>query len=71
MIVTGDDSQSDLEKNAARGLLDAIHRLEGIEGIEVVRLTRLDIVRHRLVTKIVHAYGGSDHGATSEAGSGR
>ncbi len=65
MIVTGDDSQSDLEKNAARGLLDAIHRLEGIEGIEVVRLSRMDIVRHRLVTKIVHAYGGNDSGAAS------
>ncbi|MBN2559945.1 MAG: PhoH family protein [Phycisphaerae bacterium] len=59
MIVTGDDSQSDLEKIATSGLVDAVQRLQGIEGIAVVRLSRVDIVRHRLVTQIVHAYGGS------------
>ena len=57
MIVTGDDSQSDLEKSAKSGLIDAVHRLAGIEGIAVVRLTQVDIVRHRLVTNVVRAYG--------------
>jgi phosphate starvation-inducible PhoH-like protein len=57
MIVTGDDSQSDLEKHRASGLIDAVRRLEGIEGVSIVRLQHEDIVRHRLVTKIVQAYG--------------
>lgn len=63
MIVTGDDSQSDLEKNARSGLVDAVIRLRDIEGIAIVRLSRADIVRHRLVTRIVHAYG--ENGADS------
>ena len=63
MIVTGDDSQSDLDKNAKSGLVDAVERLQGIEGIAIVRLTRADIVRHRLVTRIVHAYGDNVNGS--------
>ncbi len=59
MIVTGDDSQSDLEKSARSGLIDAVRRLSGIAGIAVLRLTGADIVRHRLVTNIVQAYGQS------------
>lgn len=57
MIITGDDSQSDLENRSASGLSDAVRRLSGIDGIAVVRLSELDIVRHKLVTKIVQAYG--------------
>lgn len=57
MIITGDDSQSDLENRSASGLADAVRRLSGVEGIAIVRLTELDIVRHKLVTKIVQAYG--------------
>ncbi|UCE58379.1 MAG: PhoH family protein [Phycisphaerales bacterium] len=57
MIVTGDDSQSDLESGEPRGLLDAVARLEGITGVGVVRLTRTDIVRHPLVQQVVEAYG--------------
>lgn len=62
MIVTGDDSQCDLPKGATSGLVDAVRRLDGVAGIGVVRLTRMDIVRHRLVTDIVHAYGQNDAG---------
>lgn len=58
MIVTGDDSQSDLERGVRSGLVDAVQRLEGVNGIAVVRLTQVDIVRHRLVTNIVRAYNG-------------
>ncbi len=58
MIVTGDDSQSDLGKGVRSGLIDAVQRLEGVDGIAVVRLTQVDIVRHRLVTNIVRAYNG-------------
>ncbi len=57
MIVTGDDSQVDLDKGQVSGLLDAANRLRGISGIAVVRLDRPDIVRHPLVQNIVHVYG--------------
>ena len=57
MIVTGDDSQVDLERPEASGLTDALHRLSGIDGISFIRLDRLDIVRHHLVQNIVNAYG--------------
>lgn len=63
MIVTGDNSQSDLEEGYDSGLVDAIRRLEGKEGIGVVHLTNEDIVRHRLVTRIVQAYNDLPPGA--------
>jgi len=56
MIVTGDDSQVDLEDGAPSGLLDALRRLRGMKGLAAIRLERGDIVRHRLVQKIVQAY---------------
>ena len=56
MIVTGDDSQSDLAQGQKSGLIDAIQRLKGIKGIGFIRLTQNDIVRHRLVNNIVNAY---------------
>jgi len=56
MIVTGDDSQSDLANGLASGLADAKKRLSGIKNIHFIRLTEVDIVRHRLVQNIVKAY---------------
>ena len=56
MIITGDTSQIDLPPRAKSGLIEALHILTGIEGIGVVNLTQKDIVRHRLVTRIVNAY---------------
>ena len=56
MIVTGDDSQVDLEPGQPSGLIDAVHRLRGCHGVEVIRLNELDIVRHRLVQTIVARY---------------
>lgn len=56
MIVTGDDSQVDLEPGQASGLIDAVHRLRGSQGVAVIRLTDVDIVRHRLVQEIVNRY---------------
>ena len=58
MIVTGDDSQTDLPTGKRSGLLDAVRRLSNIAGIGVVRLTKKDIVRHELVHRIVAAYDG-------------
>ncbi|MBN1437709.1 MAG: PhoH family protein [Sedimentisphaerales bacterium] len=56
MIVTGDDSQVDLEEPNQSGLIDAVKRLKGIKGIAIVKLNESDIVRHRLVQNIVRAY---------------
>ncbi|WP_152054072.1 PhoH family protein [Tautonia marina] len=56
IVVTGDTTQVDLEPGTPDGLSDAVRRLEGIDGIGVVRLDRSDIVRHPLVQAIVNAY---------------
>jgi phosphate starvation-inducible PhoH-like protein len=56
MIVTGDDSQIDLAPGQTSGLRDAIGRLRGCPGIEILRLMETDIVRHRLVHQIVKRY---------------
>lgn len=57
MIVTGDDSQVDLEPGQPSGLVDAAQRLRNCPGISVIRLTQLDIVRHHLVQEVVARYG--------------
>jgi phosphate starvation-inducible PhoH-like protein len=56
MIVTGDDSQVDLEPNQPSGLIDAVKRLKACPGVEILRLTDVDIVRHRLVQRVVSRY---------------
>ncbi|MCH8804623.1 MAG: PhoH family protein [Planctomycetes bacterium] len=56
MIVTGDDSQVDLEPDQPSGLIDAVSRLGGCPGLEIVRLRDSDIVRHRLVQEVVNRY---------------
>jgi len=56
MIITGDMTQIDLPRSQKSGLIEALHILNGIEGIGVVNLDRSDIVRHKLVTRIVNAY---------------
>ena len=56
MIVTGDTSQVDLPRNVGSGLVQAQRILRGIPGIATVEFDKRDIVRHRLVQKIVDAY---------------
>lgn len=56
MIVTGDMTQIDLPRNVQSGLRQALSILKGVEGIGFVELSREDIVRHKLVTRIVQAY---------------
>lgn len=56
MILTGDCSQVDLPRGVRSGLSEALEILDGIPGIGFVQMTRKDIVRHRLVTRIVEAY---------------
>ncbi len=56
VIVTGDATQKDLPKDVKSGLDVATKILSKIEGIEICKLTSLDVVRHPLVQKIVKAY---------------
>jgi phosphate starvation-inducible PhoH-like protein len=56
MIITGDMTQIDLPKSQLSGLVEALKILRDVEGIGVVELGRKDIVRHKLVTRIVNAY---------------
>ena len=56
MIITGDMTQIDLPKSQKSGLVEALHILNNVEGIGIVNLTGKDIVRHKLVTRIVNAY---------------
>jgi phosphate starvation-inducible PhoH-like protein len=56
IIVSGDITQTDLPPHARSGLNDALRRLQGIKGVSIIKLTKADIVRHRLVQDIVRAY---------------
>lgn len=56
MIITGDMTQIDLPREQRSGLVEALRILSGIEGISVVNLGQEDIVRNKLVTRIVNAY---------------
>ncbi|WP_018307678.1 PhoH family protein [Acetobacter aceti] len=56
MVVTGDLSQVDLPSGTTSGLQDALDTLEGVQGIAINRFDARDVVRHRLVARIVDAY---------------
>ena len=56
MIITGDLTQIDLPQHGNSGLLHAQRILKGVKGIGFVTLEKKDIVRHKLVTRIVEAY---------------
>ncbi len=56
MVITGDLTQIDLPREQRSGLKEALKILDGVEGIGVVNLGQKDIVRHKLVTRIVNAY---------------
>lgn len=55
-IITGDITQVDLPKHQPSGLLQAIKILKNVEGIEFVQLDGTDVIRHKLVKKIVDVY---------------
>ncbi|NPD80494.1 PhoH family protein [Prevotella sp. PINT] len=61
MIITGDLTQIDLPRNTRSGLGEALKILEGVEGISTINLDQSDIVRHRLVTRIVNAFNKYDN----------
>jgi phosphate starvation-inducible PhoH-like protein len=56
-IVTGDVTQIDLPKKQQSGLHTALRILTDIKGIDIIYLTGEDVVRHKLVRKILEAYG--------------
>jgi phosphate starvation-inducible protein PhoH and related proteins len=66
MVVTGDVTQIDLPKNEGSGLVVISDILKDIEGIEFVRFGGEDVVRHRLVQKIVAAYAEHAESQTAE-----
>jgi len=55
-VITGDITQIDLPDNRRSGLVEALEILEGTEGIAFVSFTHRDVVRHRLVQKVVDRY---------------
>ena len=56
MIVTGDVTQIDLPPSTTSGLIQAMQILKGVKGIGKIEFTKKDIVRHKLVQRIVEAY---------------
>ena len=60
MIITGDVTQIDLPHSTRSGLIEALRILDNVPGIGFVHLDKKDIVRHKLVTRIVEAYEKKD-----------
>lgn len=69
MIVTGDRTQIDLPPSQKSGLIEAQRILKDVSGIAFIEMDKRDIVRHKLVTRIVEAYEqeSKHHRATEEA----
>jgi len=55
-VVTGDISQTDLPRDKRSGLSEAMKVLKNVQGVSVIELTAMDVVRHELVQRIVRAY---------------
>ena len=55
-IITGDMTQIDLPRNQTSGLAQAVRLLKKTEGIDIIELTTVDVIRHRLVKAIIERY---------------
>ncbi len=55
-VITGDITQTDLPENKTSGLIEAKRILKNIEGIQFVFFSKIDVVRHQLVQKVIDAY---------------
>ena len=62
MIVTGDTTQIDLPDPSRSGLIDAVRRLRRVPGVGFAQLSGADVVRHRLVQRVIGAYGDDEAG---------
>ena len=69
MIVTGDRTQIDLPPSQKSGLIEAQRILKDVSGIAFIEMDKRDIVRHKLVTRIVEAYEQESHKARTAEGS--
>ena len=69
MIVTGDRTQIDLPPSQKSGLIEAQRILKDVNGIAFIEMDKRDIVRHKLVTRIVEAYEQESHKARTAEGS--
>ena len=69
MIITGDVTQIDLPPTATSGLVQAMQILKGVKGIGKVEFEKKDIVRHKLVQRIVEAYDKFDNRQNRRIGS--
>ena len=69
MIVTGDRTQIDLPPSQKSGLIEAQRVLKDVSGIAFIEMDKRDIVRHKLVTRIVEAYEQESHKARTAEGS--
>ena len=67
-VVTGDVTQVDLPSGTTSGLRVVQDILDDVDDIHFARLTSTDVVRHRLVSEIVEAYGRYDEQASAPAG---
>ncbi len=64
MVITGDLSQVDLPSGVRSGLRDAVEILEKVKGVSFVHFSEADVVRHKLVARIVRAYATQDDGGS-------
>ncbi len=69
VVITGDKTQIDLPRREDSGLLEIERILKGIEGIGFIYLEGSDVVRHRLVKDIIHAYAAANGTGEAPAGS--
>jgi len=60
MVITGDPSQVDLPHNTQSGLKEAMSILSSVEEVPFVHFDAKDVVRHKLVSKIIEAYDRHD-----------
>jgi phosphate starvation-inducible PhoH-like protein len=66
MVITGDITQVDLPRHEKSGLIVVGDILSEVDGVDFVRFGGGDVVRHRLVQRIVEAYDSHDQGQASE-----
>lgn len=60
-LITGDPGQIDLPRRVISGLKEAILVLQNTEGIEIIHLDDKDVIRHKLVKKVIEAYKTIEH----------
>ena len=60
-LITGDPGQIDLPRRTVSGLKEALLILQNVEGIEVIYLDDKDVIRHKLVKKVIEAYKTIEH----------